>query len=167
MSNDNAQPEFDPGELRAVFGRFPTGVTAVCGMDGDTPVGMAIGSFFSVSLEPPLVGWCVGKQSGTWAALEKSGSWCVNVLGNDQSGISNTFAGKSEDKFAGLEWEPAGSGSPKLAGCPAWIDCSTDAVHDGGDHWIVVGRILDCGVTEADKPLVFLAGKYGDFDIHE
>lgn len=157
------QPEIDPAEYRRVLGHFPTGVTVVTAHDADGPVGMAIGSFASVSLDPPLVAFFVGKESGTWARIEKAGHFCVNVLGEDQLELCGTMASRAEDKFAGVTWTPARSGSPLLPDVIAMIDCETDAVHDGGDHWIVVGRVLDLDTLREAPPLLFFKGDYGTF----
>jgi 3-hydroxy-9,10-secoandrosta-1,3,5(10)-triene-9,17-dione monooxygenase reductase component len=152
----------DQATYRQVLGHFPTGVTVISAMDGDEPVGLAIGSFFSLSLEPALVGFCVGKTSGSWARMEESGRFCVNVLGDDQEDVCRAFAMSGDDKFAGIGWKPAESGSPKIDGVLAWIDCEVDAVHDGGDHHIVVGRVLGLGVGEEGNPLIFFRGGYAN-----
>ena len=153
----------DPSEYRRVLGNFPTGVTVVTCHDDDGPAGMAIGSFASVSLDPALVAFFVGKESGTWARIEKSGSFCVNVLAADQVELCSTMASRAEDKFAGVDWTPAGSGSPVLPDVIAVIDCDIDKVHDGGDHWIVVGRVLTLDTGRESDPMVFYRGGYGTY----
>src|SRR3546814_9749215 len=95
---------------------------------------MAVGSFASVSLEPPLVAFFAGRSSSTWPRIEAAGSFCVNILAEDQEGICRRFASKEDDKFAGIAWHQAGSGSPLLGGVLAWIDCDIDSVVDAGDH---------------------------------
>jgi 3-hydroxy-9,10-secoandrosta-1,3,5(10)-triene-9,17-dione monooxygenase reductase component len=152
----------DQATYRQVLGHFPTGVTVVAGMDGDEPVGLAVGSFFSLSLEPALVGFCVDKGSTSWSRMEAGGSFCVNVLGEDQEDVCRAFATSGDDKFAGVGWKAAESGSPLLDGVLAWIDCEVDAVHEGGDHHIVVGRVLGLGVGAETGPLVFFRGGYAN-----
>ena len=152
----------DQATYRQVLGHFPTGVTVIAGMDGADPVGLAVGSFFSLSLEPALVGFCVDRSSGSWARMNGSGSFCVNVLGADQEDVCRVFAMSGEDKFTGIGWKPAESGSPLLDGVLAWIDCAIDDVHDGGDHQIVVGRVLGLGVADEGDPLVFYRGGYAN-----
>ena len=125
---------------------------------------MAIGSFTSVSLDPPLVAFLPGKTSNSWQVIEKSGSFCVNVIADDQGPISAVFASKVEDKFAEVAWQPAGTGSPRIEGCIAWMDCVIEAVHDGGDHVIVVGRVEDMDVDREASPLLFFRGGYGKFE---
>jgi 3-hydroxy-9,10-secoandrosta-1,3,5(10)-triene-9,17-dione monooxygenase reductase component len=152
----------DQATYRQVLGHFPTGVTIIAGMDGEDPVGLAVGSFFSLSLDPALVGFCVDKSSGSWARMSGSGSFCVNILGADQEDVCRVFATSGEDKFKGIGWKPAESGSPLVDGVLAWIDCSVEDIHDGGDHHIVVGRVLGLSVVNEGAPLVFFRGGYAN-----
>ncbi|MCY3952487.1 MAG: flavin reductase family protein [bacterium] len=155
-------PPLDSAEFRRVLGHYPTGVTVVTAASDDGPVGLAIGSFGSVSLNPPLVMFCPGKSSNSWPAIEASGSFCVNVLAEDQAAVSSRFAGRDPQKFTGIAWGTRATGSPVVAGCMAWIDCFIEAVHEAGDHWIVVGRVADLGVERPEVgPLVFFKGGYG------
>jgi flavin reductase (DIM6/NTAB) family NADH-FMN oxidoreductase RutF len=152
----------DQATFRQVLGHFPTGVTVIAGMDGDEPVGLAVGSFFSLSLDPPLVGFCVDTSSTSWARMESSGRFCVNILGDDQEDVCRAFAMSGDDKFAGIGWRAAESGSPLLDGVLAWIDCEVDAIHPGGDHHIVIGRVLGLDVGHEGEPLVFYRGGYAN-----
>jgi 3-hydroxy-9,10-secoandrosta-1,3,5(10)-triene-9,17-dione monooxygenase reductase component len=156
----------DPADYRRVLGHFPTGVTIVATDHGDSTVGLAIGSFFSVSLDPPLIGFCVGNHSTSWPTIEAAGHFVVNVLSHDQTELSGIFAGKSEDKFAGVEWNPGpGHGSPRIAGCLAHIDCSVESVVPAGDHFIAIGRVHALDVSDtAPGPLLFYKGGYGRFE---
>lgn len=154
----------DANEFRRVLGHFPTGVTVVSAVDDDGPVGMAIGSFSSVSLDPPLVMFCPAKRSATWQRIRGSGSFCVNVLGHHQKDVCGVFAGKDLDKYAGIEWEAASTGSPVIDGAIAWIDCDIHAVHDGGDHDIVVGAVRAMEASAIRGPLLFFKGGYGRFE---
>lgn len=158
-------PAIAPGLFRQVLGHFPTGVTVVTAIDGDTPVGLAVGSFFSVSLDPPLVGFCPDKQSSSWEVIRRSGRFCVNILADDQEGLSRQFATKGADKFLGVGWTPtADGGSPHLADVLAWIDCRIEAVHDAGDHELCIGRVAALAVEREGRPLVFYRGGYGRFE---
>ena len=165
-----ATPAFDSGHFRTVLGHFPTGVTIVTGMSGDTPVGFTIGSFTSVSLDPPLVGFLPQVDSSTWAAMADSRSFCVNILSDRQSDLCWKFA-KSDneaERFVGVKWHAAPSGSPVIDRAVAWIDCQVDDVFTMGDHHFVVGRV---GALDADahhdgvppQPLVFFKGSIGGF----
>ncbi|MEU3605203.1 flavin reductase family protein [Streptomyces sp. NPDC035033] len=155
----------DPAEFRRVLGHFASGVTLVTAVDGDGPAGFACQSFASLSLDPPLVAFMVARTSTTWPRIAAAGTFCVNVLGAGQGPLCRAFAVSGADKFAGVEWSPAPvTGSPRLAGVPAWIDCAITAVHTGGDHLIVVGRVEALGaVEEGGEPLLFHRGRFGGF----
>ncbi|MDP8987892.1 MAG: flavin reductase family protein [Actinomycetota bacterium] len=155
---------FGEALLRQVLGRFPTGVVVVTASDGAVPVGLSVSSFTSVSLHPPLVAFCADRRSRSWAGIRRSGTFCVNVLAEDQEALSRLFATRGAEKFRGVGWSPAPSGSPRLEGVLAWLDCRIEAVHDGGDHEICVGRVDELGVERGDGPLVFYRGGYGRFE---
>jgi flavin reductase (DIM6/NTAB) family NADH-FMN oxidoreductase RutF/DNA-binding IclR family transcriptional regulator len=156
--------DLDPQKFRSVLGHFPTGVAVVTGLDADgKPAGMAVGSFTSVSLDPPLVAFMPDKSSSSWPKFRDSGAFCVNILGAEQESVCRTFATRGGDKFAELTWRPAGSGAPILDGVLAWIDCDTDVVHEAGDHFIVIGRVRELDIGTPALPLVFFQGGYGRF----
>jgi flavin reductase (DIM6/NTAB) family NADH-FMN oxidoreductase RutF len=136
-------------------------VTAV--EPGGAPVGMAVGSFTSVSLHPPLVAFFPDRGSTSWPRIERAGRFCVNVLGAHQQDICSRFASKAEDKFAGLVHAMTAGGSPVIDDVVAWIDCDLHAVHEAGDHYIVLGRVNALDVVRADQPLLFFRGAYGQF----
>ncbi|MFF4254234.1 flavin reductase family protein [Streptomyces sp. NPDC001663] len=155
----------DQGEFRRVLGNFATGVTVITAPptdDSPTPAGFACQSFSSLSLDPPLVAFMVGRTSTTWPRIARAGVFCVNVLGAGQGELCRGFAVSGADKFAGVAYDTAPvSGSPRLAGAAAWIDCTIHAVHTGGDHLIVVGRVDALGAGDApDGPLVFHRGRF-------
>jgi len=152
-------PAFDSARFRQVLGHFPTGVTVVTAA-GSPPVGMAVGSFFSISLEPPLVGFCAGHTSTSWPGIKEAGRFCVNVLADDQEELSRVFASKEEDKFQGVGWSTSPLGSPRLHDVLAWIDCEIDQVLPAGDHDIVVGAVHDLEVAREADPLLFFRGGY-------
>jgi len=162
----------DPNKYRQVLGHFPTGVTVITATQADgTPVGFTIGSFTSVSLDPPLVGFLPMATSGTWAAISASGSFCVNILGADQADLCWRFASsKIENPFEGVDWQPSPiSGSPVLPGTIAWIDCSIEQVVEAGDHHLVIGRVLELEHVDPAhdaNALVFFRGRVGDFRPH-
>jgi 3-hydroxy-9,10-secoandrosta-1,3,5(10)-triene-9,17-dione monooxygenase reductase component len=155
---------FDSAKYRQVLGHFPTGVTVITAMDEGAPVGLAVGSFSSVSLEPALVGFFATHTSSTWPRIQAAGSFCVNILSEDQEEVCRRFATSGGDKFAGLGWTPSGhSGAPLLDGSLAWIDCDISEVVEAGDHVLVLGAVRDLGVRHEGGPLVFFRGGYGRF----
>ena len=156
---------FDDAKYRTVLGHFPTGVTVITAAPDGVPVGMAVGSFSSVSLDPPLVAFFAGKGSSSWPKIEAAGSFCVNILAETQEDLCRRFASKEEDKFAGLGWTTTASGSPLIGEVLAWIDCDIDSVTEAGDHWCVMGRVRDLGVGTDGGPLVFFRGGYGRFTV--
>lgn len=152
----------DPMLYRNVLGHLPTGVSVIATLDEGRPVGLAAGSFFSVSLEPPLVGFCVTLTSSTWPAIERSGRFAVSVLADDQVEVCRRFAAKGPDKFAGVAWTPAPvTGAPLIDGAVAHIDCDLDRQVLAGDHWIVIGAVRHLSLHRAEAgALVFARGGY-------
>jgi 3-hydroxy-9,10-secoandrosta-1,3,5(10)-triene-9,17-dione monooxygenase reductase component len=158
---DGAVDVIDPHLMREVLGHFASGVTVVTAVDDDEPIGFTCQSFSSLSLDPPLVVFAPARTSRTWPRLRELGRFCVNVLAEDQDGLSAAFARSGEDKFAGVPWRPSRHGSPVLEGVVAWIDCALWAEYDGGDHTIVAARVLDLGADPGRRPLLFHRGGYG------
>ncbi|CAN5204822.1 flavin reductase [soil metagenome] len=160
MSNDRMHPS----TLRSVFGHYPTGVVVAAAVNDGVPVGMAIGSFSSVSLDPPLVAFMPDRTSTSFPGIREAGSFCINVLSDDQETVCRTFATRGADKFAELAWSPApGTGSPLLDDVVAWVDCEIEEIIEAGDHYIVLGRVMDLGVAASRSPLLFFQGGYGRF----
>jgi flavin reductase (DIM6/NTAB) family NADH-FMN oxidoreductase RutF len=153
-----------PARMREVLGNYPTGVSVITAIDEDgAPAGMAVGTFTSVSLDPPLIAFLPDKGSSSFPRIRTAKSFCVNVLGAEQQNICRAFARRGGDKFDGVCWQPAPSGAPRLDGAAAWIDCDFDSVTDAGDHYLVMGRVRELdGVADA-LPLVFFQGGYGRF----
>jgi len=167
MARPAASPEeVSEAALRTVLGRFATGVAVVTGLDGDAPVGLAVNSFASVSLWPPLVSFCIAHTSLTWPRLRRSERICVNVLGDAQHAASRRMASSGGDKFTGLLWTSSPAGAPVLDGVIAWLECSIEAHHPAGDHDIVVARVHHFRVHGTDGPLLFFRGRYGTFTPH-
>jgi flavin reductase (DIM6/NTAB) family NADH-FMN oxidoreductase RutF len=150
----------DSARFRQVLGYFPTGVTVVTGAHDGEPLGLAVGSFCSASLDPPLISFFPDKGSSSWPRIERSGGFCVNVLGEEQEDVSRRFATRGVDKFGGLGWRPAASGSPILDGVIAWMDCQVHQVLDAGDHHCVLGLVHELEVGHDSGPLVFFRGGY-------
>jgi len=154
----------DDARFRQVLGHFATGVTVITGLDVDGPVGFAVNSFTSVSLDPPLIAFCVRWRSATWPRIRATGRFTVNILSSDQEAVSRRFASSATDRFAGIGWHPSPSGSPVLDDALAWVDATVEVEHAAGDHALVVGRVAALGVTREGAPLVFYRGGYGRFE---
>lgn len=153
--------EINPALFRSVLGHAPTSVVVVTGCDASgKPFGITIGSFVSVSLDPPLVGFLPGTSSRSWNAIQESGHFCVNILGADQEDLCWKFAKEGDDKFDGINWTPSSTGSPVLPGVIGVIDCSIESQDVVGDHYFVVGRVAQMShVENADTAMVFFRGK--------
>ncbi len=165
MPRESKSPEITARHYRDVLGNYPTGVAVVTSMgSGQEPIGMVVGSFTAVSLDPPLVAFLPDRGSSTFPAIQEAGIFCVNVLAGSQDELCRRFATKGADRFTGTNWHPArDTGSPVLDDAVAWIDCEIGDVHEAGDHFIVVGRVLDLQVLTPTLPLLFFQGGYGTF----
>ncbi|MFE2410976.1 flavin reductase family protein [Kitasatospora sp. NPDC059408] len=152
-----------PALFRSVLGRFATGVAALTALAGDAPVGMAVNSFASVSLTPPLVSFCVAHRSTTWPALRASGRLCVNFLAEHQEPLSRRLAGAAAERFRGVAWSGSPNGLPVLDGVLGWLECTIEDEHRAGDHDIVVARVDSLWARPDGEPLVFFRGGYGGF----
>jgi flavin reductase (DIM6/NTAB) family NADH-FMN oxidoreductase RutF len=150
-----------PRALRDAFGRFATGVTVITTATPEGPMAITANSFSSLSLDPPLLLWSPGKFSKRFAIFAGAAHFAVHVLGAEQGDLGARFARDGRD-FDGVGALPGPGGAPLLPDCLARFACRTAAVHDGGDHAIVVGEVLDFAMREG-APLVFSQGAYGRF----
>jgi flavin reductase (DIM6/NTAB) family NADH-FMN oxidoreductase RutF len=158
----SAPSAIDSARFRQVLGHFPTGVTVITATTDDGPAGLAVGSFFSVSLDPPLVAFCAAKTSTSYPRIAEAGHFVVNVLSEDQEDVCRVFASKGTDKFAGMGYRPApGTGAPIINDVLAWIGCDIHDTIEAGDHYIVVGLVHDMEIGHEAGPLVFFRGGYG------
>jgi len=152
--------KFDSRSFRDALGAFATGVTVITARSDDGgDVGITVNSFSSVSLEPPLVLWSLGREAQSFDSFFSAEYYVIHVLAEDQQALSNHFATKSNDKFAGLTLGRNDNGIALLEGCVARFDCKTAFRYDGGDHVIIVGEVLHIENTAA-PPLVFHRGSY-------
>lgn len=162
-TTDNS-PAIDPTWYRQVLGQYPTGV---CVVSGRLPTGevaaMVVGSFSSVSLDPPLVAFFPDRKSSSWAKLRDCEHFCVNILSADQEAACRKLASKDPDKFSGIDHYFSDRDNPILNGAVAWIDCERFSITDAGDHEMVTGRVLDLDVAGGALPLLFFRGGYGRF----
>lgn len=154
----------DAQTYRRILGHYPTGVCVITAVESNgAPVGMVVGSFTSVSLDPPLVGFFPDKGSSSWPRIANAGRFCVNILGDDQQDLCRRFAARGEDKFAGVDYRLSEGGSPVLGGVVAWIDCKLHAVHEAGDHYIALGEVTGLDSDRSGGPLLFFKGGYGAY----
>lgn len=159
--------KIDPFEFRRVMGTFPTGVVIVTAMDpSGEALAMTVGSFVSVSLEPPLAGFLPTKTSSSWAAIQKSGAthFGVNFLGNHQEDVCRAVASRKTNKLDGFEWTLSENGSPVLKDAISFLDCEFYSISDAGDHDWVMGKVLDLYTINTNLPLLFYRGGYGSFE---
>lgn len=144
--------------LRHVLSRFATGVTVITTLHEGRRVGLTVNSFTSLSLEPPLVLWCLRRQSATHPAFAAAEYFAVNVLAADQRNLAERFAGRSE-RFTGVALHAGRYGLPLLDGTVGTLVCRRDRVIPGGDHVVFIGAVLDCAARQG-PPLLFLDSTY-------
>lgn len=150
----------DSLNLRRVFGSFATGVTIITTREANgSLVGLTANSFNVVSLQPPLVLWSLRCQAASLPAFRQAPYWAVHILAADQQPLSDRFARRDGDRFAGLDITPGLGGVPLLQGCAAVLQCRASAQHEGGDHLILVGEVMRHASRPVD-PLIFHAGRY-------
>jgi 3-hydroxy-9,10-secoandrosta-1,3,5(10)-triene-9,17-dione monooxygenase reductase component len=157
----SAHVTVDPATMRDVLGHFASGVVVVTAAGPDGPLGFTCQSFASLSLDPALITFAPARTSSTWPRIRQVGSFCVNVLAEDQERFSAGFARSGVDKFTGVGWRPGPGDAPVLDGVCAWIGCTLWREYDGGDHTVVVGRVRDLAADPSRVPLLFHRGRYG------
>lgn len=158
-------PEYRSGSdartLRDAMGCFATGVTIITAHAADgKPIGLTANSFTSVSLDPPLLLVCIANNAGSAEVLRSVESFAVNVLQIGQQPVSNLFAGKGEDRFAGTRWEVGEYGAPILPSSLGIFECQRDSLHEAGDHFILIGRVEKASFEPRRDPLLYFRGKY-------
>ena len=154
----------DPRLLRSALGQFATGVTVITAREADTgaPVGITVNSFASVSLDPALVLWSAARSSMRHAHFSNAEAFAIHVLKADQLPVAERFA-RNGNGFDGLAYCLNGDGTPLLEGALARFECVTEATHEGGDHTIIIGRVVRFLTATSGEPLVFAQGRYGSF----
>jgi 3-hydroxy-9,10-secoandrosta-1,3,5(10)-triene-9,17-dione monooxygenase reductase component len=150
----------EPPKFRQVLGHFCTGITVITAMDDGVPVGFSCQAFAALSLDPPLVVLCPALTSATWQRIARVKLFAVNVLTEDQHDLAGKFGRSGPDKFDGVTWSPNAVGSPVLDGVLTWAGCEVEAVHPGGDHYIVIARVRELGECGSQRPLLFYRGRY-------
>jgi flavin reductase (DIM6/NTAB) family NADH-FMN oxidoreductase RutF len=154
---------FDQARFREVLGHFATGITIVTATDAGEPVGFSCQSFAALSLDPPMVILAPAKSSTSWPRIARAGSFCVNILEENQEAVCRAFAVSGGDKFDGVEWSPGITGSPLIAGSLATVECTLGAIYEGGDHELVTGHVVDMEIGKG-SPLIFYRSGFGRFE---
>jgi flavin reductase (DIM6/NTAB) family NADH-FMN oxidoreductase RutF len=147
-------------EFRHVLGHFASGIVIITGCHESEPVGLTCQSFFSVSIEPPLVAIAVAKTSVSWPRIMRGGAFCINILSHEQLHICHAFAVSGERKFDGVNWHQGPGGLPRIDRALAWIDCRIDKAVEAGDHEIVIGSVENL-TAGGGSPLLFFRGEFG------
>lgn len=157
-------PVVDAASFRRALGRHAAGVVVVT---GPGPVGLTATSLTSVSLDPPLVSFCVDRSSTTWPDLRKAPVFAVNVLAGDQAAVASRFARRGVDRFGPeTRWRRGPYDVPILAGVTAHLLCEPYDTMALGDHWLVAGLVVGSELGVDAGPLLYLRGRYGRFDPH-
>ena len=151
----------DPRTLRDALGCFATGVTVVTCLNAEgEPAGLTVNSFTSVSLDPPLLLVCLAKPAASAAALTEASHFAVNVLQTGQQPASIRFSTRDEDRFGVTPWSCGEAGAPILKDSLGVFECERYAVHDGGDHHILIGRVVKASFDAGLDPLLYFRGRY-------
>lgn len=153
----------DARQYRKVLGYYPTGVCAITAEWGGKPVAMVVGTFTSVSLDPPLIGFLADKKSTSWPKIHQAGRFCVNVLGSGQLEHCRKLTSKSEDRFDAVALRKLNDGHLVLDGSLIQITCDLEAVVDAGDHEFAMATVRNLQIGEGERPLLFFRGGYGSF----
>ncbi|MDB5915739.1 MAG: flavin reductase protein [Ramlibacter sp.] len=158
-------PTQDARAFRHCLGQYATGVTVITAQVDNDKAGVTANSFSSLSLDPPLILWSISRKSRSFALFERASHFAVNILAADQIELSQGFSGAETDKFAGVAWQPGLGGAPLLDDVVASFECSTEALHDGGDHLIMIGRVRRFAQHER-AALLFAQGRYAVAEDH-
>lgn len=157
-------PRVEPRQFRDVMGHLPTGVTVVAGREPATgaPAGLVVGTFQSLSLDPPLVTFSVATTSTSWPKIRPAGCFSASVLADGQHHVCRAMSSRQGDKFAAVDWRESAEGCPQITGAHAWIDCKAVQELQGGDHVIVIAEVLRLQAGSG-HPLVFHRGRLGAY----
>ena len=152
---------FDQRDFRKALGTFATGITVITTtLKNSAPVGITVNSFSSVSLEPPLVLWCLDNEADSYDIFAKCSNFAVHILHQDQEAISQAFSTKNNNRFADLDWEAGEFGSPILKDYASCFQCETEISYAGGDHIILLGRVKAIATNKDKSPLIYHDGNY-------
>jgi flavin reductase (DIM6/NTAB) family NADH-FMN oxidoreductase RutF len=161
-----AEPQIDSAEFRYVLAHFCSGITIITSHDGTTPVGLTCQSFFSLSLDPPLVAFSVSRISTSYPVIRSVASLVINVLSYDQHEISNVFAKPGTDKWCGISWSPSAEhGHPVIDGVVASLECEISKEIECGDHLLIIARVLHLHAEQGRRPLLYFQGDYHQLEV--
>ena len=164
LDGARAVKTIDPALFRETLGHYPTGVALVTAVGDDgQPIGMVVGTFSSVSLDPPLIAFLPATNSRRFARIRTAKAFCVNVLASDQESLSRQFASGGAAHLDGVRWRAGSLGSPILEDALSWLECTFEDIREAGDHFIVLGRVHELAVARSTLPLLFFQGGYGRF----
>ncbi|MBE0455657.1 MAG: flavin reductase [Roseovarius sp.] len=150
----------DARTYRDVLGHYPTGVCAISAFVAGSPLAMVVGTFTSVSLEPPLIGFLPARSSETWQQLRHADVFCVNVLASDQAALCKRMATRGPDRFADVDWIKGSESELRIGGALAWILCHLASVTEAGDHDFVLGHVCATALVRDTAPLIFHRGGF-------
>jgi flavin reductase (DIM6/NTAB) family NADH-FMN oxidoreductase RutF len=151
---------FDQVAFRQSLGQFPTGVCVATCLSNDEPVGMTITSFNSLSLDPPLILFSIGRRAASLPLWEIADRYIINVLAENQGALADRFAKRLSNKWQGARWSGESAEGPILLGVAAWFSCAPFARHDGGDHRLFIGEVKRFSCHAERRPLVFCKSRY-------
>lgn len=148
--------------FREALGHFASGITVITSHLEGEPIGFTCQSFYSVSMNPPLVSFSVMASSASYPKIRQAGRFAVNILSGEQVKLSNQFARRGTDKWHDVDWQASLLGNPIIAGSLHWLDCEIHAEHAAGDHLIVIGEVKALNLQEvtAAQPLLYFKGQY-------
>lgn len=153
---------FDSRAFRNALGAFPTGIAVMTAEGPESHIGITVNSFTSVSLDPPLVLWCIHRDSRRYKAFTEAPGFTVSILASGHKAVSSRLAGPGEHNLDGIDLIPTELGPPALADSLAIFECALERVDEGGDHGILIGRVLRFARNDAaGAPLVYFQGRYG------
>ena len=154
--------QLDQRAFRDALGHYASGITIIAGHDGNEPLGFTCQSFFSVSVAPPLISFSVKADSSTFPRIRETGKFSVNVLAQTQRALSDQFARKGQDRWAGVTWKMTALRNPVIAGTLMWLDCKIFTEHQVGDHSLVIGEVIEMSrnAWQDGTPLLYFKGEY-------
>lgn len=159
-----ASPTIEPRHFRDVMGHLPTGVVVLAAREPGSgrPAGLVVGTFQSLSLDPPLISFSVATTSTSWPKIRPAVTFSASVLGDHQHEVCRALSSKQDDKFAATDWCSSADGHPQISGAHSWIDCRVAREVEGGDHLIVIAGVrgIEAG---AGAPLLFHRGRLGSY----